>query len=135
VEKIKNRTGSWKTSPPSEYDLDHTTLATALALAGILAFATGITGLATALAFTRILAFAVMLSGVGIISQLAFGNGAGLIGTATGRGGMDTSCRTSHQPGEGDGGEHGFSGLEETWIFHLSYNPFLFPIGVVVDPL
>jgi hypothetical protein len=46
-------------------------LAAALALAGVLALATGVAGLATALAFTAVLAFAVVLAGGGIIGQLA----------------------------------------------------------------
>ena len=36
------------------------------------------------------------------------------------RRGLDARGGAGHQPGEGDGGEHGFGGLKETWIFHVN---------------
>ena len=93
-------------------------LATALALAGVLAFAAGISGLTSALAFTGVLAFAVVLARAHVIGQLAFADRA-LIGAAR-RGRVQPRRRAGHQPGEGDGRKHGFGGLKETWIFHLN---------------
>jgi hypothetical protein len=92
-------------------------LATALALAGVLAFAAGVTGLASALAFTRVLAFAAVFARVGVIGHLAFADRRVLVGS-TRRGRVQARRRSGHQPGKGDGGEHGFGGLKETWIFH-----------------
>jgi hypothetical protein len=130
--KIKRETRGRKTSPSPEHDLHRAVrLATALALAGVLAGTTLVARLATALAFAGILAFAAVLVRIGIISQLAFANGSGRIFTAAGWR-VNARCRTGHQPGESDGGKHGPGGLEETWIFHVCIDPFLFSNGVVV---
>ena len=115
-------------SPSPEYDATGLGrahgAATALALAGVLAFATGVAGLATALAFTAILAFATVLTRVRVIGQLAFADRRALIGSAR-CGRVQARRRTGHQPGQGDGREHGFGGLKETWIFHLCLSCFL----------
>lgn len=107
-------------------------LATTFALAGVLAFATGITGLAAALALTGILTFTTVLSRIGVIGQLALADG--LIWSVAAGGRMNARSGSSHQPGEGNGGEHGLRGLEEAWIFHVSINPFLFSNGVITSP-
>jgi len=132
-----------KTSPPSKCDETNlgafgsfAGLAAAFALAGILALATGITGLATAFAFTGVLAFAVVLvlARIGVIGQLAFGHTT-LTGTTAARSRcVQARSRTGQQPGEGDGRQHGFRGLEETWIFHLILT-FLVSQRVFVDLL
>lgn len=91
--------------------------ATALALASILAFATGVTGFAAALALAAIFARAAM-RGRAVIGQLALGDPSALIGR-TGRGGLDACGRSGQKTGQGNGREHGFGCLQETWIFHL----------------
>lgn len=99
-------------------------LAAALALAGVLALAAIVVGLATALALTGILAFAIVLALVGVIGELAEGvvHAIGRSGDGIGvhpRGG------TGHESGEGNSGEHGLGGLEETWVFHSVGSFFL----------
>ena len=119
--KTKGKAEGRKTSPPPEYGLGRAVgLATALAFAGVLAFATGVTGLATALALAGVLAFTVVLVRIGVSSELALGEGSALCGAA-GRGGVEACGGAGHQTGEGDGGEHGFRILEEAWIFHVSW--------------
>jgi len=102
--------------------------ATALTLAGVLAFATGIAGLAAALALTRVFTLAAVLTFIAIVGQEALGGGAVLVSAGSGSGSVDARRRTRHQAGDGNSREHGFGRLEEMWIFHL--NPFLFPDGV-----
>jgi len=101
-------------------------LASALALAGVLAFAAGVAGLASAQAFTGVLAFAVVLSRARVIGQLAFADRGALIRIAR-IGRLQARRRTGHQPGQGDGCKHGFGGLKETWIFHVNTSLSYFP--------
>ena len=122
------KTRGCASSPSPEGDLGRAVgFATALALAGVLSLATGISGLTAALTLAGIHAFAAVgtRGSIGVISQQSLGGGADCgRQTAVGGGGMQTRGGTGHQTGDGDRGEHGFCRLEEAWIFHFEW--FLF---------
>jgi hypothetical protein len=90
--------------------------ASALALAGVQAFASVIASLASALPLAGVHALAIVLALVGVVGELAGGGCLRDLRGAVGGGGVEANDRARHEAGEGDSGEQGLGILSA--IFH-----------------